>query len=316
MAAATAGRVHNIHTLAEAYCNLIMACTSAGEWERATEWCEMVDEFARKNETAPLFGSLPFGARRRAVRHRPLARGRAGTGGGAGDALRATCRRWARPPSPRWPSCGCGRAGSPRPSSCCRGREEHPSSLRALALLRTRRVGPRRPSRCSSAGCSPPRVTPCGPPSCWRRSSTRASPAATWRGRGGRGGQLAELAAECGHPAGHGPGRADRARVARGPAETSRRRPKPARRALAEFLALAMPLDAGEARLELAHALAAKAPDAASTRPAPRSRPSASWAPPGPPTRPPRCCASSAAAPAGGPTPPACSPPARRRCSS
>jgi DNA-binding NarL/FixJ family response regulator len=38
---------------------------------------------------------------------------------------------------------------------------------------------------------------------------------------------------------------------------------RPASRALAAFLALAMPLDAGEARLELAHALAGKAPDAA-----------------------------------------------------
>jgi tetratricopeptide (TPR) repeat protein len=42
MAAATAGRVRNLHTLAEAYCNLIMACAGAGEWERATELCEHV----------------------------------------------------------------------------------------------------------------------------------------------------------------------------------------------------------------------------------------------------------------------------------
>jgi hypothetical protein len=32
MAAATAGRVRNIHTLGEAYCNLITACTAAGDW--------------------------------------------------------------------------------------------------------------------------------------------------------------------------------------------------------------------------------------------------------------------------------------------
>ncbi len=57
MAAASAGRVRNVHTLAEAYCNLIAACTSAGDWERATEWCELVDEFAREHETAPLYGS-------------------------------------------------------------------------------------------------------------------------------------------------------------------------------------------------------------------------------------------------------------------
>ena len=57
MAAATAGRVRNVHTLAEAYCNLIMACASVGDWERATEWCELVDSFARRHETAPLFGA-------------------------------------------------------------------------------------------------------------------------------------------------------------------------------------------------------------------------------------------------------------------
>ena len=57
MAAASAGRVRNVHTLAEAYCNLIAACTSAGDWERATEWCELVDDFAREHETAPLYGA-------------------------------------------------------------------------------------------------------------------------------------------------------------------------------------------------------------------------------------------------------------------
>jgi ATP/maltotriose-dependent transcriptional regulator MalT len=57
MAAASAGRVRNVHTLAEAYCNLIVACTSAGDWERAAEWCELVDEFARDRDATPLYGS-------------------------------------------------------------------------------------------------------------------------------------------------------------------------------------------------------------------------------------------------------------------
>jgi DNA-binding NarL/FixJ family response regulator len=57
LAAASAGRARNLHTLAEAYCNLIEACAGAGEWERAKEWCEMVDEFARTNATPPLFGA-------------------------------------------------------------------------------------------------------------------------------------------------------------------------------------------------------------------------------------------------------------------
>ncbi len=57
MAAATSGAVRNVHTLAEAYCNLVMACTDAGEWDRAAEWCEHVEDFARTHETAPLWGA-------------------------------------------------------------------------------------------------------------------------------------------------------------------------------------------------------------------------------------------------------------------
>src|SRR5688572_18756281 len=57
MAAASSGRVRNVHTLGEAYCNLIMACTFAGEWERAAEWCEHVDDFAREHDATPLLGA-------------------------------------------------------------------------------------------------------------------------------------------------------------------------------------------------------------------------------------------------------------------
>ena len=57
MAAASAGRVLNVHTLAEAYCNLIEGCATAGEWERGAEWCELIEEFARTHRTAPLFGA-------------------------------------------------------------------------------------------------------------------------------------------------------------------------------------------------------------------------------------------------------------------
>jgi DNA-binding CsgD family transcriptional regulator len=56
MAAATAGRVRNPHTLGEAYCNLIVASTAAGDWERASEWCGHVDEFAAENGITVLFG--------------------------------------------------------------------------------------------------------------------------------------------------------------------------------------------------------------------------------------------------------------------
>jgi DNA-binding CsgD family transcriptional regulator len=57
MAAATAGRVRNPHTLGEAYCNLVVASVSAGDWERATEWCEHIDDFAARRGMTPLFGA-------------------------------------------------------------------------------------------------------------------------------------------------------------------------------------------------------------------------------------------------------------------
>ena len=57
MAAATAGTIRNPHTLAEAYCNMIAATTSAGDWERATEWCELVDEHASNRAILPLYGA-------------------------------------------------------------------------------------------------------------------------------------------------------------------------------------------------------------------------------------------------------------------
>ena len=57
MAAATAGAIRNPHTLAEAYCNMIAATTSAGDWERATEWCVLVDEHASNRAILPLYGA-------------------------------------------------------------------------------------------------------------------------------------------------------------------------------------------------------------------------------------------------------------------
>lgn len=57
MAAATAGRIGSPHTLGEAYCNIIVACTSAGDWERASEWCEIVDSYAGRYALMPLVGA-------------------------------------------------------------------------------------------------------------------------------------------------------------------------------------------------------------------------------------------------------------------
>jgi DNA-binding CsgD family transcriptional regulator/tetratricopeptide (TPR) repeat protein len=57
MAAATAGRIGNPHTVGEAYCNLIVACASAGDWERASEWCELVNTYAGRHASVPLYGA-------------------------------------------------------------------------------------------------------------------------------------------------------------------------------------------------------------------------------------------------------------------
>src|SRR6185436_4074678 len=39
------------------YCNLIVASTSAGDWERATEWCRRIDTFAEERSVTVLFGA-------------------------------------------------------------------------------------------------------------------------------------------------------------------------------------------------------------------------------------------------------------------
>jgi ATP/maltotriose-dependent transcriptional regulator MalT len=57
MAAATAGRIRNPHTLGSAYCYMIVACTTAGDWDRAAEWCEHVDGYATRTAIMPLHGA-------------------------------------------------------------------------------------------------------------------------------------------------------------------------------------------------------------------------------------------------------------------
>ncbi|MEZ5098293.1 MAG: LuxR C-terminal-related transcriptional regulator [Thermoleophilia bacterium] len=56
MAAATAGRSRNLNSLGEAYCTMIDAATSAGDWERATEWCRLVAEFSSSRSIQLLYG--------------------------------------------------------------------------------------------------------------------------------------------------------------------------------------------------------------------------------------------------------------------
>ena len=135
MAAATAGRVRNIHTLAEAYCNLIDACAAAGEWERANEWCELVDEFSRTHATAPLFGAC------RTVHADVLmAAGRWPEAEHALETALATHARYvpalSEPTLARMGELRVRQGRLAEAAQLLAGVPEQPSSLRALALLR------------------------------------------------------------------------------------------------------------------------------------------------------------------------------------
>jgi ATP/maltotriose-dependent transcriptional regulator MalT len=261
MAAAMSGRVRNIHTLAEAYCNLVMACTTAGDWERATEWCEVVDEFARMHSAAPLFGAC-----RAAHADVLLATGHWPEAERALETALGTLTRYV-------PEVGAPSVASlaelrvrqgrlPEATSLLAGREEHPSSLRALALLR---IAEGRPQ---AAGALLERGLRAAEGDAMRATQLLAAlvdarlACGDLPGAQEASGELAGLAAGSGIRLITARSELGTARVARmdGRPEDAA---EPARRALAEFLTLAMPLDAGEARIELAHALAVPSPDMA-----------------------------------------------------
>lgn len=135
MAAATSGAVRNLHTLAEAYCNLVTACTNAGAWERAAEWCEHVEEFARTHETAPLWGAC-----RTVHAEVLLARGHWTEAEVALTAALETAGRYIPElGAPAVASLAELRVAQGRLDEAERllaGREETPAALRSLALLR------------------------------------------------------------------------------------------------------------------------------------------------------------------------------------
>jgi DNA-binding NarL/FixJ family response regulator len=261
MAAAMAGRVRNVHTLAEAYCNLITAATSAGDWERATEWCDLVDEFARAHETAPLFGAC-----RTIHADVLLARGRWAEAERALEAALATHERFLPQMSaPTVATLAELRVRQGRLSEAAQlleGREEHPASLRALALLR---IAENRPQVAVSllerglraAGDDAVHATRLLAPlvdarlACGDRDGARAASE-----------ELTELARASGMHVVTARAELAAARVAMADGRDADAA-ESASRALAGFGELAMPLDAGEARLALARALAGDQPELA-----------------------------------------------------
>jgi ATP/maltotriose-dependent transcriptional regulator MalT len=261
MAAASSGRVRDVHTLGEAYCNLITACVSAGEWERAAEWCELVDGFARGHEVTPLFGAC-----RTIHADVLLATGRWLEAERALESALAVHARYipemGAPTVAAMAELRVRQGRLPEAEQLLAGREEHPSSLRALALLR---IAEGRPQVAAgllqrglmAAGGDAMRATQLLAPLVDARLACGDAGGADAAAR-----ELAELARSSGIRvvAARAELAAARVALARGCANEAA---EPARRALTEFSRLAMPLDAGEARLELARALAAGEPELA-----------------------------------------------------
>lgn len=254
MAAATAGRIRNPHTLAEAYCNMIAATTSAGDWERASEWCELVGEHASSRSILPLYGAC------RATHAEVLAA--SGHWDEAEQALEAARESHAG----YYPEVGGITAAAlalmrvrqgrlPEARELLAGREEHPAALHALAELRLAEgqclvaTGLLERAQASTHGdvlLSSRLLLPlvdaylaCGELDAAERSA----------------GYLAALAETSGRALVEGRAALAAARVARarGDTETARDR---ARAALDGFSRLGMPHEAAEARIELARVFA------------------------------------------------------------
>jgi ATP/maltotriose-dependent transcriptional regulator MalT len=261
MAAATAGRVRNVHTLAEAYCNLIMACSSVGDWERAAEWCELVDTFARRHATAPLFGACRTVHADVLVAH--------GRWAEAESALQTALETHARyipqmsvPALASLAELRLQQGRLPEAEELLVGREEHPATLRALALLRIADGRPREAVALLERGLrgtedSPVAASQLLAPMVDARLALEDVDAARSAAE-----ELADLAgsshirllaARADLAAAHVALRDDRVPDAA----------EHARRALAAFGALLMPLEVGTARLALARAAAAAEPDTA-----------------------------------------------------
>jgi ATP/maltotriose-dependent transcriptional regulator MalT len=261
MAAATAGRVRNVFTLAEAYCNLILACTNAGEWERATEWCELVDEFSRTHATAPLFGACRtvHADVLMATGHWPEAEQALET---AFETHRRYVPQMGEPTAATMAELRVRQGRLAEAVALLDGREESPSALRALALLRIAEDRPQVAAALLARGLevtegNTMRTTQLLAPLVDARLASGDIDAARSAAA-----ELAGLAEASGIRlvAARADLAAARVALAGGQAGDAA---ASARRALARFGLLAMPLDAAEARLELARAIATDEPEVA-----------------------------------------------------
>ncbi|WP_205697900.1 helix-turn-helix transcriptional regulator [Conexibacter sp. SYSU D00693] len=264
MAAAASGAMRTVHTLAEAYCNLLFACTGAGEWERANEWYEVVAEFAVSHGTLPLLAAC-----RTDHANVLLATGRWVA---AEDELESAMRTGVAH-ARQLPELGVPtqatmaelRVRQGRLLDAARllsGREEHPESLRALALLRIAEGRPQVAAGLLSRG-----LRSAGEQAV--RASQLLAPlvdallqAGDLAGAGAAAAELEELAATTSIRLIGARAALARARVARALGRGDEAADA-AGRALSGFSALAMPFESAEARLELARSSAVAAPDLA-----------------------------------------------------
>jgi ATP/maltotriose-dependent transcriptional regulator MalT len=251
MTGAVGGHVRNVHTLAEAYCNLIIASTDAGDWDRASEWCEMVDTFAREHDAAPLFGTC------RAVHADVLlATGHWAEAERALETALATHARFVpemgAPSSAALAELRIRQGRLSEATALLAGRDEDPSSLRALAMLRSAEGHPRAAVTLLERG-----LTQRGVGAATGASQLMSALVAARIASGDLSGakqaadDLAELAATSGIAMVAARADLGRARSARAGGDLDRARIA-AQGALVAFLRLTMPLEAAEARLELA----------------------------------------------------------------
>lgn len=55
MAAAIGGEVRSFWAISDVYCNTLLACDRAGDFERAEQWCRVVMEICQRRDATPLF---------------------------------------------------------------------------------------------------------------------------------------------------------------------------------------------------------------------------------------------------------------------
>jgi ATP/maltotriose-dependent transcriptional regulator MalT len=55
VAAATSGEARNLLVVGDTCCNMLSACDRALDFDRATQWCQVVDEFTRRHHGIPVF---------------------------------------------------------------------------------------------------------------------------------------------------------------------------------------------------------------------------------------------------------------------